>query len=295
MMTCEDFVPFIDAFVDGEFDEREKAEMEVHLESCEACREQVQFQIRFKDEFKSCLTQRAPDGLREQIFAGLAELDRAEQDHDRNAARLSAEAEAADEAEILSLEAEQNERDEASDSRRKMWRSAWIAAPLVAAVLLVFASPTLTVAPARSDQLPVVEETVDWHRGNFPIEVTGPDASFVSQWFRNKVDFPVRTPTFGDNHEVNLLGGRIAHVQNRRAAYLLYEVDGTKVSVLVFDGNGLTVPSDKIRKIADRDVLMLDNDGYEVAMLQDNGVTYTITSELPEDSFMRLVEDSLAR
>lgn len=280
MMTCEDFVPFIDTFVDGEFDDRERAEMEVHLESCEECREQVKFQVCLKDEFKACLSQPAPESLREQIFAGLAELE-----------LQSAEA-AAEESAVVSLEEERTERRE---SRRKMWRGAWIAAPLVAALLLVFASPTLTVAPARSDQLPVIEETVDWHRGNFPIEVTGPDATFVSQWFRSKVDFPVRTPTFGNNHEVNLLGGRLANIQNRRAAYLLYEVDGTKVSVLVFDGEGLTVPSDKIRRIGDRDVLMLDNDGYEVAMLQDNGVTYTITSELPEDSFVRLVQDSIAR
>lgn len=290
MMTCEDFVPFIDAFVDGEFDERERAEMEVHLESCETCREEVQFQVRLKDEFKACLSERAPDALREQIFAGLAELE-PEVDRPSNVSGTHEDLAS----EVVSLEGRLAAKEESNESRRKMWRSAWIAAPLVAAVMLVFASPTLTVAPARSDQLPVIEETIDWHRGNFPIEVTGPDASFVSQWFRDKVDFPVRTPTFGQNHEVSLLGGRIAHVQNRRAAYLLYEVDGTKVSVLVFDGNGLTVPSDKIRKIADRDVLMLDNDGYEVAVLQDKGVTYTITSELPEESFVRLVEDSLAR
>lgn len=279
-MTCEDFVPFIDAFVDGEFDDRERAEMEVHLESCETCREQVRFQARLKEEFKACLSEPAPDALREQIFSGIAQI--ASDD-------LAAEAESS---EAISLEAAREER---IASKRRMWRGAWIAAPLVAAVLLVFAAPSLTVAPARSDQLPVIEETVDWHRGNFPIEVTGPDASFVSQWFRNKVDFPVRTPTFGHNHDVSLLGGRIAHVQNRRAAYLLYEVDGTKVSVLIFDGDGLKVPTDKIRNIAERDVLMLDSDGYEVALLQDNGVTYTITSELPQDSFVRLVEDSLAR
>jgi anti-sigma factor (TIGR02949 family) len=283
MMTCEDFVPFIDAFVDGEFDERERAEMEVHLQSCDTCREQVRFQVRMKEEFKACLTEPAPEGLREQIFSGLAELS------------ISDGSVESGPSEITSLGDVREQRSAASSSTSRAWRNAWVAAPLVAAVLLALASPSFTVAPARSDQLPVIEETVDWHRGNFPIEVTGPDASFVSQWFRNKVDFPVRTPTFGQNHDVSLLGGRIAHVQNRRAAYLLYEVDGTKVSVLVFDGDGLRVPSDKVRKIAERDVFMIDNDGYEVALLQDDGVTYTITSELPEESFVRLVRDSLAR
>lgn len=171
-------------------------------------------------------------------------------------------------------------------------RAARVIGPLAAVLLLAFALPSFTVAPAKSGQLPVVEQTVDWHVGNYPIEVTGPDSARVTQWFRNKVDFPVRLPKFA-NREVNLLGGRIAHVQDRRAAYLLYEVDGSRMSVLVFNGEGLTIPSDKIRQVEGRDVAVLNNKGYEVAVLQDSGVTYTITSELPEDAFIDLVASSL--
>ena len=35
---------------------------------------------------------------------------------------------------------------------------------------------------------------------------------------------------------VNLLGARLSNVDKRDAAYVVYEVDGSKVSVLVFDG-----------------------------------------------------------
>lgn len=70
-MTCEDFVPFIDAYVDQEFDERERAEMEVHLGSCAACRQRVEFEVKIKRELKACLEERAPESLRDRIFRDL--------------------------------------------------------------------------------------------------------------------------------------------------------------------------------------------------------------------------------
>jgi len=277
-MTCEDFIPFIDAYVDQEFDERERAEMEIHLQGCPRCREHVEFQVNLKREVKACLEDRAPDSLRERIF----------QDIESQVAAASAEA-IEEMAEVVALPA----ASAASSPNRRMVRLARIAVPLAAAVAVVIVLPSFTVAPAKSGQLPIVEQTVDWHVGNYPIEVTGPDSARVQYWFRNKVDFPVRLPQFAGKKQVNLLGGRIAHVQDRRAAYLLYEVDGTRLSVLVFDGEGLTIPSDKIRHVSGRDMALLNNKGYEVAVLQDSGVTYTITSELSQPEFVSLVSSTL--
>ncbi len=282
-MTCEDFIPFIDAYVDQEFDERERAEMEMHLRSCPECRELVEFQVGLKQQFKACLEERAPESLRERIFRDIEQQQAAASEH---------EAETSESAEVVELPTPHEEP--ATDDRPWLLRYGWIAAPLAAALAIAILLPSFTVAPAKSGQLPIVEQTVDWHVGNYPIEVTGPDSSEVSYWFRNKVDFPVRLPQFAEK-DVNLLGGRIAHVRDRRAAYLLYEVDGTRLSVLVFDGDGLTIPSDKIRAVAGRDVALLNSKGYEVAVLQDGGVTYTLTSELPQKEFVSLVSSSLRR
>lgn len=286
-MTCEDFIPFIDAYIDQEFDEREHAEMEVHLSMCDECRERVEFELKLKRELKACLEEKAPDSLRDRIFREI--------EIQATSAPLPAEAEVARVITMPTPSPEDSESDLGSTQptrSRGFMRAASILAPLAAAVALVFVLPSFTVAPAKSGQLPVVEQTVDWHVGNYPIEVTGPDAARVTQWFRNKVDFPVRLPQFADR-QANLLGGRIAHVQDRRAAYLLYEIDGARMSVLVFNGDGLTIPSDKIRQVEGRDVAVLNNKGYEVAVLQDRGVTYTITSELSEDAFLDVVASSL--
>ena len=140
----------------------------------------------------------------------------------------------------------------------------------------------------------MVENTVEWHSGDFPIEVTGPQPREVARWFRGKVDFPVRLPTF-KSKSVRLIGGRIAHVNNRRAAYALYDVDGARLSVMIFHGDDLKVPGDKVRHVSGRDVAVLNSRGYEVAVLQDDGITYTMTSDLPEEEMLELVGTSLQR
>lgn len=277
MMTCEEFARFVDAYVDHEFDDRERAEMDVHLRECPHCREEVDFAVKLKEGVRGCLLESAPAELRSRIFQDIEHLA---------AGSDSIEDEIADE--VVSLET-------ARPPRRRVVRVGWVVVPVAAAIAAVIVLPSFTVAPATSDQPPIVEQTVDWHVGNYPIEITGPDAHRVSHWFRNKVDFPVRLPQFRADRPVNLLGGRIAHVQDRRAAYLLYEVDGTRMSVLVFNSDGLTIPSSKIRNVGDRDIALLNNKGYEIAVLQDSGVTYTITSELPEQDFVSLVSSSVQR
>jgi anti-sigma factor RsiW len=260
-MNCHEFQLFSDAYVDDEFSDRERAEIEAHLRECDGCRTQVESKIRFKEQFKEVLGEEtAPDSLRERIVEG---IDQVELESKRGA------------------------------SRHPMVRYAMVGSALAASVtLVIFFLPSLTVVPASSEQVPVVESTIDWHRGDFPIEVTGPQAHDVARWFHGKVDFPVRLPTF-QSDRVQLVGGRIAHVKERRAAYALYDVDGSRLSVMIFHGDDFKVPTDKIRRVAGRDVALLNSYGYEVAVLQDDGITYTMTSDLPEQELLDLVGASL--
>ncbi|MFU8802499.1 MAG: anti-sigma factor family protein [Bradymonadaceae bacterium] len=261
-MTCDDFAPFIPTYVDEEFDERERAEMEAHLTVCDCCRSKVETQLTFKHEFRACLSvSRAPEQLRLRIVEQLEGLER---DGDARGFRM------------------------------RMVRTAWVAGPIAAMVALVVMLPEFTIASAESGQLPVIEQTVDWHQGNYPLEVTASDPAEVARWFRGKVDFSVRLPHFPEGR-ANLLGGRIAHVQDRRAAFVLYEVDGAKLSVLLFHGDDLKVPREGIRNVGERDIVLLNTKGYGIAVLQDNGVTYAMTSELSEDRLSDLVAQSLEK
>jgi anti-sigma factor RsiW len=268
-MICEELIPFLDAYVDQELDAQDLGDMELHLRECDACRDRVAYQVSFKEHFRTVLSQtRAPDDLRARLLDQLEDMT----------VPLSA----ADSSVELSEPV----------SRRAAWfRHAWVAAPLAAALGLVLLVPNFTVAPARSDVVPVVEQTVEWHNGNLPNEVSG-DAQNITKWFNDKVDFPVRLPRFQSDRVV-LVGARLAHVQDRRAAYVAYEVDGTRLSVMMFEGQGMVIPADRIRHVGTRDMMVVNQRGYEVALLQDDGVTYTITSELPEKAFLELVASTV--
>lgn len=262
-MNCQEFLLFSDAYVDGEFSDRERAEIEMHLRECDACRADVDSKIRFKAQFREVLgEEKAPEDLRQRIFEGIDEVDR----QARREGRAG-----------------------------PVMRFAMVSAPLAATVALVvwFLPQITTVTPASSEQIPVVENTVEWHSGDFPIEVTGPQPREVARWFRGKVDFPVRLPTFS-TEQARLIGGRIAHVNNRRAAYALYDIDGARLSVMIFHGDDFKVPSDKIRRVSGRDIAILNSKGFEVAVLQDDGITYTMTSDLPEEELLELVGTSLS-
>lgn len=262
-MGCEDFEPFIDAYIDEEFGERERADMEAHLRICNECRQRVQTQLQFKQKLRVHLcVEKAPESLKTRVIEGLQ-----------------------------CLETEDCQR---AANWPSMVRVGWVVGPLAAMVALAIVLPEFTVAPAASSQVAVIDHTVDWHRGNFPLEVTTANPQEAQEWFEGKVEFSVRLPQFADNR-VNLLGGRIAHIEDRRAALLLYEVDGEKLSVILFDGNGLKVPRETLRRIHDRDVVWLNQRGHGVAVVQDSGVTYAMTSDLSEDRFLDLVATSIDR
>lgn len=277
-MGCEAYEPFIDAYIDEEFGERERADMEAHLAHCEACRGQVEVQVRFRAQVRQHLVlEKAPESFRARLFHELESLEREVE---------GGEEEAEAPAEVV----------EAKVGWRlpSMSRVGWVMGPLAAMATLVVVLQGFTIAPAASSPTTMIDDTLDWHRGDFPLEVTTADPQEAQAWFAGKVDFSVRLPQFVDRR-VNLLGGRIAHIEDRRAALLLYEVDGSKLSVVLFDGEGLTVPRETLRQVKGRDIVWLNQRGYGVALLQDSGVTYAMTSDLSEDRLLDLVATSIDR
>ena len=263
-MRCKDFMPFLDTYVDGEVDDFDSTQFEMHLQSCQPCRSAVVFRQRMKDEFRSCLSEeKAPDSLRERILDSLDE-------------------QVCESAVVIPLEERKAARN------RGVRYLGWLA-PVAAAIALLIGTPIFTVAPAKSGSLPIVEQAIDWHQGRYPIEVAGPDAVQVSNWFRNKVRFPVRMPQFQKDASVRLVGGRIAHVENHRAAYLLYDVDGARISILVFPEDAGSFPDGEIDLVKGREVRTVAAQGYQVALLQDSGLSFAVTSDMSRAALVDLL------
>jgi anti-sigma factor RsiW len=148
-------------------------------------------------------------------------------------------------------------------------RAALIALPLAACAALVLVSrPRLeardpVVAEAIADHLRVVyrEQPVD-------VESGGPHR--VKPWFTGRLDFAV-PQVYGGDQEFNLLGGAVALFQDRKAALLVYKRQLHTISLLVFPGDGLTLPNEpRLRQ----------SRGFSVVLWRQGDLGYALTSDL---------------
>jgi mycothiol system anti-sigma-R factor len=73
-MDCREFQKFVHLFLDGEFDERDRGEVEGHLRECPQCLQQARFEKWFREGVRRCLAhEEASPELRRRI---LTELER---------------------------------------------------------------------------------------------------------------------------------------------------------------------------------------------------------------------------
>jgi anti-sigma factor RsiW len=272
-LRCAGVWRFTDTYLDGEFGEKERAEFEAHLDGCEACRAQVREQAAWKQSVRAAAPrERAPDMLRARLTAALA----------KEPAPSSALVPAAGNGPKRSLGA------------RLVSYSPYAAAAAVAAAVLL----------TRGQHGAVTADIIAKHQRNLPLEISGqPEA--VRRWYADKVDFPVRPPAFpasfpaigatvGGIQHVALRGGRIGNVRDRQAAYLQYDVDGNRVSVIIFDPGEMPIEARRHAFIGDREVFFDGDRGYNVALYRDHGVGYAIASDMDQGQMMRLVSAAVS-
>lgn len=309
-MDCYDFVQQVDTFIDGELEISEHSAMEAHSAVCVGCNEKEARRRDTRQRLRATAEQFQPSAdfmtqLQSAISSKPAPVIRqpATQGADTSgvhtlvvqAPSQTVESAAADVAEVEETEAPAAPTASIFGyqvSRR--WKHVGLAAAALVAVTIGMQvlhsadaeDSRAMVAGSSSFASPVVGESVAWHRKSVPVEVVGPDAQTVRRWFADKVSFAVVVPELGN--AARLLGGRLSHVRQYEAAYLLYEVNGSKLSVMLFDAGDLTADSDFRAKT------FVDNsNGYNVAIRERGGVTYTFTSDMNPEALAELVESSM--
>jgi mycothiol system anti-sigma-R factor len=245
---------FVDTYLDGEFAESDRRELEAHLAACEPCRRRVQTQAEWKVAIKAAAPREpAPSALRARVMA-----------------RLPSE-----------------------PAREKLppwrfWAGRVLPASTAAGILAMLVLSRLQWSGVAAD-------VVAKHRRNLPLEAIG-SSEQVKRWYADKVDFPVRPPSFAAAPRVQLRGGRLADIHDRQAAYLVYDLDGNRVSVFIFDPGRLPPFGVAARqeRIGNREVYFDRERGTNVALYRDQGVGYAITSDLDEDQMVKLVSSAVA-
>ncbi len=260
-IDCDDFKKFIDPYLDGEFDDRERADFDTHLAECAACRRHYEQQAWFLRSVRPALQRptRLPPGARERLEASL------------RVAQRPARA-------------------------KRMVRRLMIPLPALAVVGVV----GLGVMPlAGFKPAPMVDDAVEQHCADFPVEFPSPEVAEVDTWFQDKVPFRMQAPAFPED-EVTLLGGRLSRIgggeagpSTRPAAYLMYSVGERKMTVLVFDGSDLKIANGEAMRAGNKQVHLHDANGYQVALYQRGPLVYAVTSDLPQRDLLNLSGESL--
>ncbi|CAN5318638.1 hypothetical protein BH09MYX1_BH09MYX1_04870 [soil metagenome] len=265
MTVCREYVHLLGAFDDGELEPGKQLEVDSHVEECEGCRERVLLGKATKATLKNVLKASAPDTLR---------------------ARMA-----------VAMKAELARGSVREDAKRKTiaWRTI---VPLATAAAFALTWGALsrpaksgTVRAGFSDDL--IADLVAEHSRPLPPEARDPKGvNDLGQY----VGVPVHANSLQQRHPgARLVGGRVLPVHQERAAMLQYEVpqqngEVRRVSIFVFDPRRIQVNDSGLssRPVGTAQVRVGHQNGYSVAVTQNDGVGYALASDMNEDETAEL-------
>jgi len=256
-MDCQKFQEYLYPFLDREIDETLKLEMEKHIQKCPMCSLEVEKERKFSHVLKTHLIkEKAPFALREAV-------------------------------------AEQLEK-----SKRKFsWRYIFVRqlAPSFALLVLVIAV-FFNLRPHGDKPSPIFSEAVENHleylRGIYPLEFQTSDIKEALAWFRGKTDFAIMAPHINLD-KVHLVGGRLAHLNDKKSAYFLLEKDGYKISAFYTDLHDVSAPKSSVKSgIKPLGMRLVKTEkGYHTIFCfhPEDGTACILVSDMPLEELEKLI------
>ncbi len=261
VMDCGELERGIDAYLDGEFDGRERAEADAHLAKCERCRSLADAQGRIRAALRARLREamtppagagRAPPALRARIEDALMRR------------------------------------------RRPLWRRAL--SPLPLGAVAACAAGALLVLVTHGGGEALVEEAVRSHHRGLPLEVTTASVGegSIPAWFAGKLDFNPAPPRFHVDG-VHLLGARLSNLRELPAAYIRYELPRGQAGLFIVDDpDGRFGEAGREMRVGPHVVRVVNARGYNVAVWRENEIVYSLVSDLDESALFELVRNAQA-
>ncbi len=255
-MDCSEIERSIDAYLDREFDDRERAEADAHLAECPRCRALAERQGLLRD------------GIRAKLREAMAPP--------ANAGRAPAELRARIE-------------DALAQRRRPRWRRAL--APIPVATMAACAAGALVVLATHGVDDALVEEAVRSHHRALPLEVTAASVGegMLPDWFTDKLDFHPSLPRFNVDG-VHVLGARLSHLREWPAAYFRYQLPRGHAGLFIVDdpGRRFAAAGREVR-LGPKVIRLVAAKGYNVAVWRDEEIVYSLVSDLDEVALYELV------
>ena len=256
-MDCQKFQEYLYLFLDKEVDENITLEMENHLQTCPMCSLELEKERKFGHVLKTHLIkEKAPFALREAVV-------------------------------------EQLEK-----SKKKFsWPHIFVTRFATSFVMVIIIVAVIFNQRSNvGNTFPVFGEAVENHleylKGEYPLEFQTSDMREALDWFRGKTDFAVTAPHISVD-QAKLVGGRIVHLKDKKAAYFLLEKDGHKISCFYTDLHDVVVPKaspkEGIQHLG-KSLLVKSEKGYRaIFCFHPDGTACVFVSDMPLEEFAKLL------
>lgn len=252
-MDCREIAPYLEPYGDGGLDMDERLAVEAHLAGCLACQEQISQHRRFRFLLRRQPRESAPPELRARVVRRI---------------RATAAAHA---------------------MRRRVIP---VAAGLLLALAGAWAGRSHLVG-GTSQPPGLVADLVATHvaysQVATPEEMASDDAPLLAGWFRERLGLRVTVPDYSPAG-IHLLGGRIAEIRGRPAAYLLYEKGHILMSVFMVPG--VRFAPDGTRAVAYRGATYYTTEvnGQRAVVWADGERLFELVSALDYDGLLECAD-----
>jgi anti-sigma factor RsiW len=251
-MDCKETLELLQAYGDQELGLPEAIELDKHVQSCPACREEMSEQKALRAAVRRHATYfTAPSHLESRLKAALAQ---------------------------------KNERK--TQPVRRIWSwfgsSQWInpAAALVSVIAVAWSVSIFFALPSVTDV--VAEEVVAGHvrslMANHLADVVSTDRHTVKPWFNGKLDFSPVVSDFAAQG-FPLVGGRLDYLDHRPVAALVYRHAQHPINVYIW-------PATEGQEVPPR---TLSRQGYHLAHWVQGGMIYWAVSDVGPHELMQFV------
>jgi len=250
-MDCQNAKELLIRYLDSELDEKSSAAVKSHVEGCPLCRMELDA-VRQVDSL-----------LRHHIVREKAPYELRES--------------------VLTRLEEKE--------RGLRW---WNRVPVQVFASIVFFLVATGIVFQFQKPFPVFAESVDMHmkhlKGTMSLEIISSDPKEVSDWFAAKMDFAVHIPDPSVSG-AKLIGARVCHLRELKAAYLMFEKDGQKISMFIVDMEKRNVPASRFFDMGEKRFFVKNVKGYNSILCiigSKPGMGCVVVSGLPEDKMIGL-------
>ncbi len=250
-MSCSEVRARIPAYVDGELQVSDIADVDGHCLECCECAALVRAEREFRQLLRRQPSDAAPSELRARIVHRI--------------------------------------RRETTLGRAWRWLPlpAVTVAAAAAAVIVMLLLPGHTPPPLVAD---LVDKHIAYAQIERPAELATTNPGEVADWFQSRAGMRVTVPDYSPAG-IRLAGARLAEAHERKAAYLLYEKGRTLLSVFMVpvSARDATLSGRRV-SFRDHDYVAYEYKGFRTVSWTDGKILYGLVSMLDYDALLECAD-----